>query len=1702
MVDLTRSRSLADMAEKSPDFAGRKGNKTPVQFLAHDGSDADKDLEGFRYNAVKNLIALEGAFEFITSTLKPATLTNLIYDMIVAESATRRITIVAAFLEAYPLISCFARHIPDLTCYIDLWLESFVKVQSKDDDIKTEEIVINSQAGTVREADCTPIQNLVMSSVTILGTLLLGGTAKVLGPNASGLMRSTKEAAQTVNSLSGVFKVVKGAFASICTDFLGIVPDDPVAQDIAQKIVNMNGILPRLRESNELLKQDLSLYFARSGFYSSLFENAWRVEESATEVKETTATFRDKYREFVKEFATFKDIVRDTVALTTRPRPAVLWLWGPPGHGKSTMACSVVQELSMLEGRALSTFKYNGSDQYQSGYIGQDVWIFDDFGMTTTAEEVKLFMCLVNDQVHRLNMASLEAKGRIFTSKYIIVTSNLMYFAPPSILNTPEALLRRRDFVVKVVDKELQKGRQSRRTYRDDTHLTMTMQNPQGVQHREGRAYFENIGESDGRNHLAHLLHQKAAEYAQEHAAHVGHTDAHLQRPSVPGVPPIDSDDTDTEPDHADYQGADDDDLSIHSESLDCLATEIFLIIGPPGTGKTMMLSQFRDRAIELNHERCMSLVSGELDGTFFVFDDVTIDQNTFDMFLKVVHFAYSRNMVVVATANGSLWDDCMNKYTKDLTVHARKETRDLYERRIIRIETKFNKKATFQKFTAEDVRAGDADKKVSFVRRVDGGAFVSDFPITYTWLEDNIRVKFAKPNVALLPETVPDVPFNSIFVQGALDEFHAIKSLADALRVLHKVESNLTNAQLLLVGKMFSSVRKDMPNDVSVELLASHLNRKGFSVGQLPAPIAIVFYDYTMFIWSSRALILRCRFEQTDLRYRGYNLHNAGILMKHSPKSNKYKTLALSDDSVAFNDRLATQLMTQTSLGTAPRAVATILQLASYALSIAGTACGIVDIIDVVQKKRALKGAHKKPARNQAWYDDPAVVKAWDSDNQVERQMDSPFAHFPKYKTFLANASSQSKEVTKPEDFTFETVAPEQLTKSKFADLDVKQQCGGENILTCSKKPFEASPINHMFYFLMNAYGLNPPSPPWTLDQFSRYSRDYQRAVSNALATKSRSELYDATCHAYWRFISWKFSVCDVVGLEPVHLRGMPTPFDSPKLSLLNTLIEQAKSYALQPADPDLIHSYENLEVVNQASRHDSSVMQMLATNIFPLEALNLREDGVGVMTYSWALGLFDNYYLVNLHMLRPGCHAYVKVGITRVLADVVYRSEPEHDFAIVQLKGTSSVRNIMNHWCTDAELDRIGCQEGVLLSCSRVTPGVVHTQAIRFGQSGPILHGNCAGRVARVISPNFTYVKTFLTKEGDCGSPYLAFFSGQPKIVGIHTAGSANCGFMVCVSADMIKTCLSFTQTPKDGLLQVRSEGKQDVPIGVQADVDHRATEDYVRMSINRLSYQSVRFYTKPDAQGSIGVVTDMNGDNWEPHLPAKTQLHVTPFIQDGCGEPAIMSELDPRNKKGVDPFKYSRDKWLSKSKALRPEIQDQFVVAFDYIFDELLAKMLIHRPVIRRLTNLEAINWPTDVPDVNSLNKSSSAGLPWKMVPGVSGKQPMLIFDATKQIWMPNVTSEVGVSLMKAVSQLTTACLALEKTAVVFDATLKDEVLPLNKIEDVRTRIILGAPLELTILHRKYFSTLGAFICSLHNEIPVKVGINQYQEWDTLY
>lgn len=154
-----------------------------------------------------------------------------------------------------------------------------------------------------------------------------------------------------------------------------------------------------------------------------------------------------------------------------RPVTYCLYTVGTSGIGKSQMSAIFGHKLA---GKYLDDanvlYSRNPMTDFWDRYRKQDVVIFDDFGQTngpTSGEdEYSQIFSMISPTPYSLNMASLNDKGKVFKSPYLILSSNTEFCRPNTILH-PQALWRRRNLMIKmrVLDQYLQNGRLDPRTF-------------------------------------------------------------------------------------------------------------------------------------------------------------------------------------------------------------------------------------------------------------------------------------------------------------------------------------------------------------------------------------------------------------------------------------------------------------------------------------------------------------------------------------------------------------------------------------------------------------------------------------------------------------------------------------------------------------------------------------------------------------------------------------------------------------------------------------------------------------------------------------------------------------------------------------------------------------------------------------------------------------------------------------------------------------------------------------------------------------------------------------------------------------------------------------------------------------------------------------------------------------------------------------
>jgi len=162
-------------------------------------------------------------------------------------------------------------------------------------------------------------------------------------------------------------------------------------------------------------------------------------------------------RKKINDFATEFEV--DNASLAIRPTPFHISLVGEPGCGKSNVAGFLATDLVNPDWCELGIdativpYTRNASDRYWSGYVQQPVVIVDDFAQTRgeapSQSEFLEMIFMISGIAWRPVMSRNEDKGRLFTSRLVISTTNTKFPTPTEVASA-QAIWRRRNVLVEV----------------------------------------------------------------------------------------------------------------------------------------------------------------------------------------------------------------------------------------------------------------------------------------------------------------------------------------------------------------------------------------------------------------------------------------------------------------------------------------------------------------------------------------------------------------------------------------------------------------------------------------------------------------------------------------------------------------------------------------------------------------------------------------------------------------------------------------------------------------------------------------------------------------------------------------------------------------------------------------------------------------------------------------------------------------------------------------------------------------------------------------------------------------------------------------------------------------------------------------------------------------------------------------------------
>lgn len=324
--------------------------------------------------------------------------------------------------------------------------------------------------------------------------------------------------------------------------------------------------------------------------------------------------------------------------------------------------------------------------------------------------------------------------------------------------------------------------------------------------------------------------------------------------------------------------------------------------------------------------------------------------------------------------------------------------------------------------------------------------------------------------------------------------------------------------------------------------------------------------------------------------------------------------------------------------------------------------------------------------------------------------------------------------------------------------------------------------------------------------------------------------------------------------------------------------------------------------------------------------------------------------------------------------------------------------------------------------------------------------------------------FAQRAVTEHGDCGAPLLLFDSstfGGAVAFGMHVAFNLRTGeaLSCVVTRDMIEEARKKLSTIDDKFLV------DDRGTGLQSgDYLHLQDSSFLPIGVidrNNVICPKTSYYPTP-LHGVFGPFE---------HVPAPLNIVY-------------------RNNQPVYPMLRAVEPYGSAV-----HIADQSNLAqHAYVaFKPLMHYTKVGQP--RIFTNEEAI---LGVPELKfrSIPRNTAAGYPYNFDGGHAK------FDFFGESETYDLTGDKCVELLDRVELIIDMARKGERSCVIFNDFLKDELRSPAKVEAVATRLISSAPLDYVVAWRRLFGHFSALFMTNHTKIGMAPGICAYTDWEQLY
>jgi len=238
-------------------------------------------------------------------------------------------------------------------------------------------------------------------------------------------------------------------FGNTVSTFLGmgsLVPAD--ARQYAAYI-KLGNLITETSALEEKVKDDVEQALADYGGFDAIMTRLDQYAAAAYDCSKAelrnTAMFNTFYsilaniRVAVSKYSTSSSLVCE---------PVCVWIQGPAGVGKSMLVQQLITQLETYHGEKLAVWSLTSSTNHFDGYYQQPIVLLDDMLATNDAAQQNQFLHIVGSTAFRTPQADLPDKGRKFSSKYVIVTSNYYGLDPTQPNHVQAAAFNRRRHII------------------------------------------------------------------------------------------------------------------------------------------------------------------------------------------------------------------------------------------------------------------------------------------------------------------------------------------------------------------------------------------------------------------------------------------------------------------------------------------------------------------------------------------------------------------------------------------------------------------------------------------------------------------------------------------------------------------------------------------------------------------------------------------------------------------------------------------------------------------------------------------------------------------------------------------------------------------------------------------------------------------------------------------------------------------------------------------------------------------------------------------------------------------------------------------------------------------------------------------------------------------------------------------------------